>query len=121
VSFSQIMMRAGILMNYTKLSVVSLGLAAMGAFVNAAEEGFVLFGDNVAKPAAEEKAVRPISAPYYHEDSFVTTDLRAWYINHQLGEINGSVDVAALQVRVALTESLHSGLGKAVAYGGRYW
>ncbi|WP_162030949.1 MULTISPECIES: hypothetical protein [unclassified Lentimonas] len=93
-------------MNYTKLSIVSLGLAAAGSFVNAADEGFVLFGDDVAKPAAEEKAVRPISAPYYHEDSFVTTDLRAWYLNHQLGEINGSVDVAALQVRVALTESL---------------
>jgi len=80
----------------------------MGSFVNAQSEGFVLFGDNVAKPAAEEKAVRPISAPYLHEDSFVTTDLRAWYVNHEIsgGTNDGSVEVGALQVRVALTESL---------------
>lgn len=95
-------------MNTTKLSLLSLGLVAAGSLATAAEEGFVLFGDNVAKPAAEEKAVRPISAPYYHEDSFITTDLRAWYITHELsgGTIGGDVTVAALQVRVALTESL---------------
>lgn len=81
---------------------------ARGSLATAASKGFVLFGDNVAKPAAEEKAVCPISAPYYHEDSFVTTDLRAWYINHELsgGTIGGDVTVAALQVRVVLTESL---------------
>ena len=95
-------------MNYTQLSLVSLGLAAMGSFAHAQQEGFVLFGDNVAKPAAEEKAVRPISAPYFHEDSFVTTDLRAWYISHEISDstVGGDVTVAALQVRLALTESL---------------
>ena len=95
-------------MNYTKLSLLSLGLVATGSLATAAAEGFVLFGDNVAKPAAEEKAVRPISAPYFHEDSFITTDLRAWYISHEIsdGTVGGDVTVAALQVRLALTESL---------------
>lgn len=95
-------------MNTTKLSFVALGLVAMGSFVNAQSEGFVLFGDNVAKPPAEEKAVRPISAPYYHEDSFITTDLRAWYLVHEIsgGTLGGDVTVAALQARLALTESL---------------
>lgn len=97
-----------ILMNYTKLSIVSLGLVAMGSLANAEAEGFVLFGDNVAKPALEQKAVRPISAPYFHEDSFVTTDLRAWYLVHEIANdtIGGEVTVTALQARLALTESL---------------
>lgn len=92
-------------MNYKQLPLVSLGLLAMGSFVNA-QGGFVLFGDAAEKPAPEHKAVRPISAPYFHEDSFVTTDLRAWYLEHDLDTIEGDVTVAALQVRLALTESL---------------
>ena len=92
-------------MNYKHLSLVSLGLIAMGSFVNA-QGGFVLFGDSAEKVEAEQKAVRPISAPYFHEDSFVTTDLRAWYLAHDLDTVEGDVTVAALQVRLALTESL---------------
>jgi hypothetical protein len=92
-------------MNNKHLSLVSLGLIAMGSFVNA-QGGFVLFGDSAEKVAPEQKAVRPISAPYFHEDSFVTTDLRAWYLAHDLDTIEGDVTVAALQVRLALTESL---------------
>ena len=92
-------------MNNKQLPLLSLGLLAMGSFVNA-QGGFVLFGDAAEKPAPEHKAVRPISAPYFHEDSFVTTDLRAWYLEHDLDTIEGDVTVAALQVRLALTESL---------------
>jgi hypothetical protein len=92
-------------MNNKQLSLLSLGLLAAGSFLNAAD-GFVLFGDNVEKPAPEQKFVRPISAPYFHEDSFITTDLRAWYVDHDLDTIEGDVTVAALQVRLALTESL---------------
>ena len=94
-----------------KLSILSLSLVAAGSFLNAAE-GFVLFGDNVVKPDAEQKFVRPISAPYFHEDSFVTTDVRAWYARHNFDSDtkgvlnNGSADVYALQVRIALTEQL---------------
>lgn len=62
--------------------------------------------------APEQKAVRPISAPYFHEDSFVTTELRAWYVQHDFdsdtkGVLDkGSAMVLALQIRVALTDSL---------------
>ncbi len=98
-------------MNSKTNTLLSLGLLALGASLNA-QGGFVLFGDSGTEIAPEQKAVRPISAPYFHEDSFVTTDLRAWYVSHQfdgdtqalLGK--GDVTVAALQVRLALTESL---------------
>ncbi len=94
-------------MNNKQLSLLSLGLLAAGSVLNASD-GFVLFGENVEKPAAEDKFVRPITAPYFNEDSFVTTDLRAWYLNHQFGNdtLGGDVTVMALQIRVALTESL---------------
>lgn len=73
----------------------------------------VLFGEGSAaglELPAERRAVHPISAPYFHEDSFVTSDLRAWYVNHQFPGNSpiggGSADVYALQIRAALTESL---------------
>jgi hypothetical protein len=94
-----------------KNTLLALGLFALGLSVNA-QGGFVLFGDSEVDIAPEQKAVRPISAPYFHEDAFVTTDLRAWYLNHDFdsdtdGVLNsGSVEVMALQVRVALTDSL---------------
>lgn len=94
-------------MNNKQLSLVSLGLVALGSLLNAAD-GFVLFGDDVEKPAPEQKFVRPLTGPYFHEDAFVTTDLRAWYVQHNFDSdtIGGDVTVAALQVRMALTESL---------------
>lgn len=64
----------------------------------------------VAPPSPEDIVVHPISAPYFHEDAFVTTDLRAWYAYHNfpgdtiLGA--GSGQVAALQIRFALTHYL---------------
>lgn len=77
-----------------------------------ASNGFVLFGDNVPKPEQEDKFVRPLTAPYFHEDSFVTTDVRAWYVNHSFDSdtaavLNkGSVSIAAVQVRLALAKSI---------------
>jgi hypothetical protein len=87
--------------------LVSFGLIALGSLLNA-QGGFVLFGDSAAEVAPEQKVVRPLTAPYFHEDSFITTDLRAWYLEHDFGTdtVGGDVTVAALQVRVALTESL---------------
>lgn len=89
------------------LSLLSLGLVLAGFTLNA-QGGFVLFGDSSVEIAPEEKFVRPITAPYFHEDSFVTTDLRAWYLKHHFygDSLGGDVTVMALQVRVALTESL---------------
>jgi hypothetical protein len=73
----------------------------------------VLMGDpneaGLALPA-ERTAVHPISAPYYNEDAFVTTDLRFWYVNHQFPGnsllAGADASVYALQIRAALTESL---------------
>ncbi len=73
----------------------------------------VLFGDGDPAGLAlpnERRAVHPISAPYYHEDAFITTDLRAWFVQHEFPSnslINdGDASVVALQVRAALTETL---------------
>lgn len=84
---------------------------ALGSSINA-QGGFVLFGDSEVTIALERKAVRPISAPYFHEDAFVTTDVCAWYLTHDFDSetsgalAKGSAEVFALQVRVALTDSL---------------
>jgi hypothetical protein len=98
-------------MNNKTNTLLALGLLALGFSLNA-QGGFVLFGESGAELAPEQKAVRPITAPYFHEDAFVTTDLRAWYLSHDFDSDtaavlgNGSVEVMALQVRVALTKSL---------------
>ncbi len=85
-----------------------LSLPATGQHAN-----FVLAGD--PNPAAAEvpsqrKAVHPITSPYFHEDSFVTSDLRAWYLYHDFPKSSaiggGNAKVYALQVRVALTDQL---------------
>lgn len=55
---------------------------------------------------ASELTVRPITSPYYHEDSFITSDLRAWYLNHEIDTLGGDVTVAALQIRLALTSKI---------------
>lgn len=94
-------------MENTKLQLLSLGFLLTG-FSLSAQGGFVLFGDSGEAPAPEEKFVRPLTGPYFHEDSFVTTGVRAWYLDHQFygDTIRGDVTVMALQARLALTESL---------------
>ncbi|MFU8849105.1 MAG: hypothetical protein ACNA77_10380 [Opitutales bacterium] len=94
-------------MKHTKRSLLSLGLVLAGFSLNA-QGGFVLFGESGQAPAPEEKFVRPLTGPYFHEDSFVTTDVRAWYLNHRFygDTINGDVMVVAVQARLALTDSL---------------
>lgn len=90
-------------------SVLSLG--ASSAFAQHA--GYVLFGEPSQEGLdlpAERKAVAPITSPYYHEDSFITTDLRLWYVNHQFPGSSlmggGHAQVYALQFRLALTDKL---------------
>lgn len=59
---------------------------------------------------AERRAVHPVSDAYFHEDSFVTTDLRGWYIYHNFPKTialdGGDANVYALQIRVAITDQL---------------
>ena len=53
----------------------------VSAFSSAAMADFVLFGES-NKPEVEpnNQVVHPITSPYYNEDSFVTTDIRAWFV-----------------------------------------
>lgn len=85
-------------------------LILIGGFLSGAtlfaQSGYVASGEQVRTLAPEQRTVAPLTAPYYHEDAFVTSDLRAWYLNHQLEAVNGEVTVVALQARVALTERL---------------
>lgn len=92
-------------MNNKKTSLLALSFLLVGASVNA-QGGFVLFGESGEAPAAEDKFVRPITAPYFNEDSFVTTGIRAWRVDHKLSTVGGDVSVTALQARLALTQSL---------------
>ena len=73
----------------------------------------VFFGEANAEGLAvpiERQAVHPITSPYYHEDSFVTTDVRVWFVRHNFPNNSpiggGHATVAAVQLRAALTESL---------------
>jgi hypothetical protein len=87
--------------------ILACSLVAANALL--AQSGYIASGETVRTLAPEQRTVAPLTAPYYHEDSFITSDLRAWYLNHQLDQpdvIGGEVTVAALQVRVALTEQL---------------
>lgn len=95
------------IMKNMKVYLPLLFLVLSGLHLNA-QGGYVLFGDSGTAAASEDKFVRPLTGPYFHEDSFVTTDIRAWYLNHQFygDTIGGEVTVMALQARLALTQSL---------------
>ena len=88
------------------INTIILALTITAFPLSNAFAGFTLLSGNSEPPPPENKAVRPLTAPFFHEDAFVTTDLRAWYLHHELGEVNGELDVLALQVRVALTENI---------------
>lgn len=90
------------------LIIATLAASSVASYANNA--GTVLFGDNFKETPEEQRVVRPVSSPYFHEDSFISTDIRAWYATHTLPNnialAGGHGTVAAVQVRVALTESL---------------
>src|SRR5690554_2867496 len=90
-------------------TLIGMAVITAGAVSTAnAQGGFVLFGESGQPLSEEQRFVRPLTAPYFHEDSFVTTDVRAWYVNHQFygDTIGGDVAVYAVQVRIALTDRL---------------
>jgi len=94
-------------------------LTAAGAVMLAAHDAgaqharFVLFGDPDPAAAAlgpETHAVHPITSPFFHENSFITSDVRAWFLFHDLPNDSlidgGEAYAVAVQVRLALTSSL---------------
>lgn len=104
------MKRENLLVVAVALIVCVLGLTVS---VQAQHADFVLFGDpnpEAAGVAAERQAVHPITAPYLHEDSFNTTDVRLWYLYHNFPDGSaiggGFARGYAAQLRIALTEQL---------------
>ena len=87
--------------------------AVASSAVLAQQPGFVLFpGEErtTLEVPAEHRFVHPVSSPYYHEDAFVTSDVRAWLVRHSFPRSSpidgGHATVAAVQIRFALTERL---------------
>ncbi len=102
------------LMKYPRLILIVLAVCALAApALPAQHAGFVLFGspdEDGAEQDAAHRHVHPITSPYFHEDSFVTTDIRAVYLYHKFTETSalagGNLQIYALQLRVALTDQL---------------
>jgi len=100
----------------TILAAATVTLLGFSGQAVAQHADFVLFGEADAAAAAvpaEQQFVHPVTSPYFHENSFVTSDVRAWYLYHQFdndglanGGLGGDVQVAAVQVRLALTDRL---------------
>lgn len=92
---------------------LSLALVLLTAPLAAQQADFVLFSDaerSLAEIEPHRKAVHPVTSPYYHEDSFVTSDVRAVFIYHDFPKsttiAGGNAKVYAAQVRLALTDQL---------------
>lgn len=86
-----------------------LGLAA--ATASAQHASFVLIGEpnpDAASAAPEHRFVHPVTSPYFHEDSFVTSDVRAWYVYHNFPDsvLGGEAHVVAAQLRLAITKDI---------------
>lgn len=91
--------------------VLLLGLVATVS--NAQHTGFTLLGEPNAAAAdvpAEQVHVHPMTSPYFNEDAFITTDVRAWYLFHDFAGgtpiAGGHAQILATQVRVALTDRI---------------
>lgn len=100
----------------TRLLIAAACATGWATQTSAQHADFVLFGDPDPAAAAvspEHQFVAPVTSPYFHENSFITSDVRAWYVYHQFdndgvanGGIGGDVQVAAVQIRLALTDRL---------------
>ena len=96
------------------IAAACLAVTALSPLPASAQHAdFVLFGDSnprAAEVPKEQKHVHPLTSPYYHEDSFVTSDVRAWFVYHDFPKSSviggGNARVYAAQVRVALTDQL---------------
>jgi len=92
------------------ISTKSAALTAAFCLAASAQAGAPITHKETAPPIEQEDIiVHPITAPYWNEDSFITTDLRPVYVHHSFpGEIlgGGEASVTALQLRIKLTKSL---------------
>lgn len=85
----------------------------------------------IKPPESEVIVVHPVTSPYFHEDSFITTDVRPIFVYHTLpGNFlgGGNASVTALQLRIKLTDSLQFVAYKdgwldisTPGFGGRGW
>lgn len=93
-------------------SALVVAVAGMAPLAQAQYAKFVLFGESNKDAAAapvENTFVHPLTSPYHHEDSFVTSDVRVWFATHHLPDSalgGGNIHTAAVQVRLALTDRL---------------
>ncbi len=98
----------------TPLAVCAIAVTLVLAKPASAQHAdFVLFGD--PNPAAkkaprEHRFAHPATSPYYHEDSFNTSDVRLWFLYHDFPKASllggGSAKVVAAQLRLAITSQL---------------
>jgi len=92
--------------------IASILLLCLHAQASAQHARFVLFGEpsQEADTAPEHRFVHPVTTPYFHEDSFITSDVRAWYVYHKFpgaGVIDGGdASVYAAQIRLAITNQI---------------
>ena len=100
-------------MQRTIVPFASLALVAIGAHAHAQHAELVLFGESNEAGLAlapERRHVHPLTAPFYAEDSFVTSDVRVWYLYHSFPSTialdGGNAKAYAAQVRLALTDRL---------------
>jgi hypothetical protein len=91
----------------------ALSVALLAGTAHAQHAKFVLFGDPAeggANQPKEERFVHPVTAPFFHENSFVTSDARAWFIYHDFPDDvligGGDAYAGALQLRLAITNQI---------------
>ena len=94
------------------LCVLAAGALALAASAASAQHAqYVFIGERnpeADQQTAEMKFVHPITSPYFHEDSFVTSDVRLWYLYHDFPSkvVDGNAQVGALQLRLAITKDI---------------
>lgn len=93
--------------------LAGIAVASAAQFASAQSANFTLLGSRSAEGhsiPAERHAVAPVTDPYYHEDSFITSDIRAWFVYHNFADNialdGGDAEDYALQVRLAITDRL---------------
>ena len=98
-------------MLYRCLQIVLCSIA-LQSFAHAQHAQFVLLGDPSADVdrSLEHRFVHPVTVPYFHEDSFITSDVRAWYAYHNFPKnspiAGGDASVYAVQLRLAITNQI---------------